>query len=218
MRARLQATTVRADIRIRYQDQAQKHVAPRIASWATPHAPAFELEQAPASTPTTVTRVVSVARPGSSGSAATGGANLATIALYAVAALAVIGAVAAVALAAVGVRRRRQAERALRIANAESLVLGFMPGKRCSNLRFAFHACLMTARMCSSSIELATNSSADALPAVGEGEVCDDTTAPTEEPDATGAQALATTETGPTYEGAPGGRETGEADSWAAFD
>jgi hypothetical protein len=115
---------VRADLRIRYQDQAQK-LSPRIAAWATPHSHAPELDEAPVSSPTTVTHVVTVSGPGSGpAGAGAGGADPAALALYAVAALAAVGAVVAVALAALSVRRRRRAERALRLANVDSLVLG----------------------------------------------------------------------------------------------
>jgi hypothetical protein len=139
----VQVTTVRVDVRIRYQDQSQvtgARAGPRLATWVSPHGqqqqqhqqqPALLEGSAPAATGS-AQRSVSVSRGPvvGSGSVSTGGSPM-SIVLYGALSALVVGAVAAVALAVVAVRRRRRAERLAQAANDDSVTLGVVFQKRC---------------------------------------------------------------------------------------
>jgi hypothetical protein len=130
-----QVTTVRIDVRIRYQDQSQvtgARAGPRLASWVSPHGPLQPvlLEDGAASPSNTAQTSVSVSRSAAGDSVSTT-ASPASIVLYGALSALVVGVLATIALAVVAVSRRRRAARLVQCANNDSVMLSVIFQKRC---------------------------------------------------------------------------------------
>ncbi len=128
---RPQSTTVRVDVRIRYQDQSQVSGArsgPQLGTWLQPHRAGL---QAAGATPSanTAQRSVSISR-GKVASSVSSGTSTMSIVLYGALTALVACAIIAVVLAIVAVRRRRRAEHLMRLANSDSITLGIITQKR----------------------------------------------------------------------------------------
>ncbi len=125
---------MRADVRVRYQDQSQTAGAPsglRLATWVQAHSgAALQSDPAVSSSPYTASRSVTVTGRGAA--SISSGTSASALLLYGVAGVAVLGAVAAVALAVVAVRRRRRAREVV-CSNNESVLLGLSLQQRCAN-------------------------------------------------------------------------------------